>query len=282
MELDLYGNTGSRLLACYGHALITIDVFSQLATTLVGSVSESGYKEGIGEEARFKYFSSFVQQDASTVLVVANRMIRAVSRSDNSTRVLIGRPNCTEIMDGGFLQACFLGLNDIVRLSDTIFYTNGAQRITRLDFHYRMVTTIINEEVCSSIVLDAQMDIIYLLGLYDVSRYSINKDKLERLDITVQSRNMNTPLRGIILSQGATLLAVDSGERVLRVIDLVRRVDHLICLNDDPVECQKFPNLRGLYRWNSSTILVGCSRQAYLLSSKSYCSFHIFKALTQL
>lgn len=96
IEVDLADP--SRLLFSDGNSLKVTDGWR---TEIIAGSSTSGYKEGVGEEARFKIMKGFVQLSNKTVVVTDyySHCLRQIDRPTRATSPFVGE---CEIFLGGF------------------------------------------------------------------------------------------------------------------------------------------------------------------------------------
>ena len=74
-----------QYLALQGHALIQINTEENLTSLLAGSISEEGFVDEIGKNARFHGLRSFLQLDSTENILVTdggNRCLRIIDKTN--------------------------------------------------------------------------------------------------------------------------------------------------------------------------------------------------------
>lgn len=141
MEQDQF--IPGNILLIDSHAIKTLDQQTNETTVIAGSEDYRGYREGIGNAARFQAPFSFHQINSTNVIITDtdNHCFRMLSRVSNLTSMLAGLCTISGNDTGAFPLARFNEPSKIVELQPGIlaFTDSLNENIKKLDF--------VNEEV---------------------------------------------------------------------------------------------------------------------------------------
>ena len=143
MELDRY-RPGS-IIFTDAHTLETSD--GTKTHLIAGNPTQSGYREGVGAEAWFRYITGFTQISEKLVVVAdsSNHCMRLIDRTTRTTSVLSGQCESRGYMDGrpGLFASPWSVLVD-QRDKDQLFITDYSNSDVRtVDVESQVVDTLV-------------------------------------------------------------------------------------------------------------------------------------------
>ena len=149
MEMDL--KVPGNVLYLESNSLKTVDLDTKETHLIAGKADTRGYREGIGEEARFHAPFSFYQMNGSEVVILdaENRCIRKVSRLTNETSILAGWCTVPGDQDGSFSTANFGHPEKVVEISpNKLAFTDSTNFCIReLDFDQEKTSTLLRLDI---------------------------------------------------------------------------------------------------------------------------------------
>lgn len=226
MEKDLKSDL---LLFSDGSSLKVTD--GEGVTTLVGSASDIGYREGVGLEARFYYIGGFVQINESTIVVSDywNDCLRQIDRDTLATSTFAGvcktaghKDGLVSLFDGPWsilLDSNSTGLFVVDRTNNAIRYVNLATI---------NVTTLPNLRFLlgpAGMSYDSTGDNLLITNNYNIIRYSL---QTHSVTVIAGTRSKNGDLssipfqspRDILILTKNIFLVADDKNHVIRVLDM--------------------------------------------------------------
>lgn len=260
----------------------------------------NGYKEGHGSEAEFSLISSFTTfTNGLRVIAVdsRNNVFRVVERKTKKTFLLAGRPGSSlnEVRNGDFKSSRFFGLWDIATRDGVTFYSS--ESVTN---YIRVLDSSSKRGYVSHLSLPIQQPFGLLFDNQNVFLYisqasKISKINLENSEFTkvsgssarngkkssyadgpIANATFNN-LHGMVFVDNNTLLAADTGNNRLRVVDLTENVTS-ICIGsssrvmetDETIDECTIRLPFSVFQHNDSTVLIGTEDGIRSLTGRTY------------
>lgn len=285
MQKDLYYGS-NFLLYSDGSALKTLDIKHKKSYTIAGVSRNSNYAyaEGLGTGARFNWITSFEQLTKDIVLVTDfhNNCIRIINRSTNLTKSYAGKCGAPGKTDGSLTNARFMKPEEITMSpAQNILYICDGTSIRELNVDHGTVSTFQNISYTPiSLVVDNKNENIYVSVTTRILQIDIRTKQRIYLSKSTESGYHDGSLKtalfesifNFIFLNPQTILAVDSKNYRLRVIDLSEEEVYSICnginfpKDGDANSCQLSSPLSVTLLKEESLILIGGYRKIRSLS----------------
>lgn len=245
IEVDL--SDSRRLLFSDGHALKSTD--GVIATVLVGNALQPGYREGMGEEARFFVIKDFIQLDKKTIMIVDenNDCLRLVNRNNLTTSPFIGVCTRGGQADGSRVKFSFPNtvIKDLRSSGNKLLVLDSFNlAIRQVDLLTRKAATIVDSADLwfpARIAFDREENLL-ITNQHYISDYNFftgtayvisGRTRAGNKDGTLNTARFNNPKDLISLYNGIILLA-DSGNHQLRLVDRANNFVYSIS-NSNPI-----------------------------------------------
>lgn len=246
IEIDLDDNT--QLLFADGNAIRLTD--GVMLSEVAGIATQSGYTEGVGEDARFDDITGFTQINDTHVAAADhhNHCLRWVNRLNRVTSPLAGECGSSGNIDG--LNARFKNPYAVIRdkNSSTLLivtdYRNHAVRL--VEVITRRTETLINIGLYGprGISLDENGENLYIANFNYINKYNMESQALT--DVAGNGSNgygdgrlheaQFSNLRHLIGLSDNLLLVVDGNNLRLRLIDIENDSVTSICNGEKKTE----------------------------------------------
>ena len=145
MERDLF--VPGNILYLESHALMTLNLNTNESTLIAGSITNTGFNNGIGNAARFDGPFAFLQLDSSMVVISDrnNHCFRTVSRLTNATSTFAGACEARGDIDGPFTSAKMQLPESMVKISpnEILFTDFSVASIRKLDISTNQVSLVV-------------------------------------------------------------------------------------------------------------------------------------------
>ena len=230
----------------------------QNITTLVGSPTETGYREGVGTEVRFDYIKGFTQVNESMVIAsdYFNDCLRKIDLNSLLTTAFAG--NCTSSGDqDGWEDALFNGPSSILLDSSSkglFVLDNINEAIRYINLTTNKVSTLLNKDLSnpSGIAYDITLRNLLISNEQTIIMFSLENyttevvagaettpysnlfsldDAFSEFDFLKNSLvalEFKSPAEILVLNENITLVA-DEGGHVIRVLDMESGFASSIC-----------------------------------------------------
>lgn len=293
LQKDQYVPNEKNLLYAYHNELHTIHVDTRQTSLIVGNNSNRvSSREGTGPEAIFDYVSAFSQISRDTIIVADSfgKRLRAVSRTTNSTRTIVGKRKCNQNIniDGQFSTACFPSqLFDLAVYSAEIIFVSERKHIRKVDMSSKTIVTLVNINRNVPLSIDRRNNNLYYVdkGLWV---YPLVLGRANRVTTGQESDKDGTfaevafsyTLKMSQLRNSSTLLLADIINGRLRVLDLRMKLVSSICISNtshlpkdvsmafgDIRSCY-IPDVFSIYWWNATTTFLGANQNIFTLTSE--------------
>ena len=229
MEFDKY-RPGFMIFTC-NCALMTSN--GTTSYIIAGSVTEKGYKEGVGTSARFENIYEFTQISKKNVVVVDyhNHCLRLIDRSSNSTTVFAGQCTYGGHKDGrqGQFERPEALLVDKRNESQLIIAGYGYKTLRTLDIQTRVMGTFTKMSYSMNHLTQDWKGDLYTTNRYAVFKITYDTKILTLISGSPDTRGYNDASlldsmfgypRELLFIGRDTLLVVDGDNSQLRLIDL--------------------------------------------------------------
>ena len=234
MELDR--NRPGSLLYTENTALMTYD--GTTTHLIAGSSTQSGYREGVGAEARFYYIPGFAQISEKLVVVAdsGNHCLRLINRSTNKTSVFSGQcesPGYQGGSQGQFDKPFYVVIDK--RDKNQLFITDSGNAAVRtVDVNSRVADTFVESDSLKdirgitqeeesgdlySIAYHAVYRITYIQKTVSLISGSPGRNSRGYRDSTLLNSLFEYPYE-LILIKPNTLLIADCYNNKLRLVDM--------------------------------------------------------------
>lgn len=261
MEADLLNP--ERIIFSHYNAL---DITDGVTTaTIVGSVSEGGYVEGEGTEARFYWLKGFTQLNSTSVLAAddLNQCLRIIDRLFNSTQQFVGECGTAGFRDGeaALFNRPWPVTKNLRSVNKVLVIDFNNNAIRQVDLISRMTTTFISRTAglnrIRCLAFDYDMENLIICNNVKISRYNLTSETMKSIggvygykDGKLENAEFDFPFDLISLSSSVTLAADYFNER-LRVINWDEDEVKSICTGsggkvDGPVSACKLSYPRSL------------------------------------
>jgi len=242
-----------NFLVVFGYALLTVER-SRFYWAIAGNIRHSGYKEGKSLYSRYGVITGVLlfPEDKNKVWIAdhTNGCIRHVNRKSLQSAELVGK--CTEslVKDGNFSVA---GIGEPIGLlyytrDDVFFFENkepSVRRIHKLHGKWVVETIYIANRAAKYIALDPHKKYVYMTHSAGVSR--INEEG-ETLIIESKNGHHDGPIKEaktrelgyMMFLSNDLFMVVDTGNNVIRVVDLYSSLVSTICVpqTSEPVSVE--------------------------------------------
>lgn len=272
-----------------GNSLFTLNISTGQSLLIVGDtyIGNMGYREGQRDGAWFNVITSFVQMSSTLVLVAdhVNSVIRAVDRITENTSLVAGSPANVGERDGNFSFSLLRNPRKMDASDNISLYVtqDGAGKLALLDF-----TTVkgyvihipISITTTRGIALQPSTNFVFVAGDTKMVKYKLATNTVTNVTYMTYSGDADGPLADASFSEISdmmflnfdTILAVDSNNHRLRVIDLNGNVTS-ICSPHTSADKGNIRNCSVPYPisvgyFNATTILIGTDGAIRALSSK--------------
>lgn len=254
MELDLYVN--NSILFSDGNCLKTTTngVTSEL---VVGSATSSGYKEDVGDAARFTRITGFSQINSTHILIadLGNHCIRMLNRETKETSPFAGKCKESGFQDG--VDSRFDNPYTIIRnpenLNQFVITDSNNNAIRVLDLNTTVVTTLLKTGYSHPHGLSFAKNekVLYFTQHHSIGRIDLNTRAIVNITGTGFPGRRNGRFNdasfsipwGIIMLNDDILLLADSTNDLLRIVDKGQKWVRSICsglgvsADDDLIKC---------------------------------------------
>lgn len=229
-------------------SLSTTDGYT--TSMIVGSATTFGYKEGMGENARFRSVSTFIQHTSTTLLLVdsGNHCLRSVSRLTNTTSTFVGK--CETPFQWEGTNPLFNSPSAVIedsmspgnffiteRLGQRLKYMTVRGEIKNVTTVYRGIqrfSRMVQQTTSGNIYITYDNGIAFYdylqrtMSILVGSSTQVGSSTLGFEDGMFSSTKFNRPL-GIVFLDRDILLVSDSFNCRLRMLDLSTNTSSSIC-----------------------------------------------------
>lgn len=295
MEVDEF--TQGNVVYSVERQLRSVSIPDANSTVIAGSISQRGHREGTGEQALFRNITSFTQLDNSTMLVVdsGNYCLRYVDRHTDNTSTAVGMcgSQAESDIDANFTSTRFLSKPEsLTKRSDSLILLTLADSfsIKQINLTDSSVSIIISIPSTFAlpirITIAPQMcDIAYITTKVNILRANLKTGQVSSLNPSRQSGESDGPLslatfkslHGVEVLGIDTLVIADTGNGVLRVIDLNYNTTSAVCryggphirLNNGPItSCTMYRPFSMLHLQQQAQLLVGTATAIRIINLK--------------
>ena len=250
MERDLF--VPGNILYLESHALMTLNLNTNESTLIAGSITNTGFNNGIGNAVRFDGPFAFLQLDSSMVVISDrnNHCFRTVSRLTNATSTFAGACEARGDIDGPFTSAKMRLPESMVKISpnEILFTDFSVASIRKLDISTNQVSLVVqlNESAHGLAQQPGSQNLIFSVygGLLRLNLDTLNVNYLTQtsshgsVDGPLGSSVFHRKPESLAFLDSDVMIAAGFQSHLVRVVDFAELYVSSICQLSNANEVQ--------------------------------------------